>query len=241
MPINKSKHPIIGLIGGMSPEASLKYYELLIHLIPKTTGDRHTGNILLDSVDFDDILTGLATENWKDIENIVAEAYQQLVAAQANVFVICSNTIHKVVPNLEHTFTIPFIHIIEPVKDFILKYKMQRVGLLGTKFTMEDSFYREYLKKHNIDVIVPDKIDRDEVHRIIIEELTSGDFKSSYLYLKKLCEKVKDKGAEGIILGCTELPLILHAGDADIPLIDTIRLHVDAIIQHVYAQNKSKD
>jgi len=218
----------IGLIGGMSWESTLEYYRIINELVSKRLGGHHSAKIILYSVDFDEVVKLQHQGDWEKLGKMLAEIARRLEACGADLILICTNTMHKVADYVQKAISIPLLSIIDATAEDIKKSGLKKVGLLGTKFTMEDDFYRTGLERHGINTVIPDEEDRNTVHRIIFDELCLGVFKeSSKEELKKIVEKLKEKGAEGVVLACTELPLILNQDDCDIPLFDTTRIHAE--------------
>jgi aspartate racemase len=218
----------IGLIGGMSWESTLEYYKIINELVSKKLGGHHSAKIILYSVDFDEVVKPQHQGDWVKLGEMLAEIARRLEACGADLVLICTNTMHKVADYVQKAINIPLLSIIDATAEKIKRAGLKRVGLLGTKFTMEDDFYRTGLERHGITTVIPDEEDRNTVHRIIFDELCLGVFKeSSKEELKKIVKKLKEKGAEGVVLACTELPLLLSQEDCDIPLFDTTRIHAE--------------
>ena len=214
----------IGLLGGMSWESTLEYYRIINEEVAKRLNGLHSAKIILYSFDFDEIAELQIKNRWNELGEILAEKAKMLEKAGADFILICTNTMHKVADYVQRRISIPLLSIIDCVAEEIVKKGIERVGLLGTKFTMEDGFYEDGLRRYGLDVVIPDEEDRNEVHRIIFEELCRGIFKdSSKKKLIEIIEKLKMKGAEGVILGCTELPLLVK--QADIPIFDSTKIH----------------
>jgi len=218
----------IGLIGGMSWESTLEYYRIINELVSKRLGGHHSAKIILYSVDFDEVVKLQHQGDWKKLGEMLAEIARRLEACGADLVLICTNTMHKVADYVQKAINIPLLSIIDATAEEIKRVGLKRVGLLGTKFTMEDDFYRAGLERHGIQTVIPDEEDRNTVHRVIFDELCLGVFKeSSKEELKKIVKKLKEKGAEGVVLACTELPILLSQEDCDIPLFDTTRIHAE--------------
>ncbi len=218
----------IGLIGGMSWESTLEYYRIINELVSKRLGGHHSAKIILYSVDFDEVVKLQHKGDWEKLGEMLAEIARRLEACGADLILICTNTMHKVADYVQKAINIPLLSIIDATAEEIKRTGLRKVGLLGTKFTMEDDFYRAGLERHGIQTVIPDEEDRNTVHRIIFDELCLGVFKeSSKEELKKIVEKLKERGAEGVVLACTELPLLLSQEDCDIPIFDTTRIHAE--------------
>jgi aspartate racemase len=218
----------IGLIGGMSWESTLEYYRIINELVSKRLGGHHSAKIILYSVDFDEVVKLQHKGDWEKLGEMLAEIARRLETCGADLVLICTNTMHKVADYVQKAINIPLLSIIDATAEEIKRTGLRKVGLLGTKFTMEDDFYRAGLERHGIQTVIPDEEDRNTVHRIIFDELCLGVFKeSSKEELKKIVEKLKEKGAGGVVLACTELPLLLSQEDCDIPIFDTTRIHAE--------------
>ena len=223
----------IGLIGGMSWESSVVYYELINKKVRKELGGHHSCDSILLTVDFDEIVKLQHEGNWTKLDEMMAKAAQQLEKAGAELIVLCTNTMHLCTPAIKKAISIPFLHIAEATAMAIESQGLKKVALLGTKFTMEKDFYKDYIAKNfGIEVIIPNSEDRDEVHRIIYNELVQGEIKeeSKEIY-KNIIEKLEQEGAEGVILGCTEIPLLIKADDVSIPIFDTTTIHAEKAVE----------
>ncbi|WOD41287.1 aspartate/glutamate racemase family protein [Nodosilinea sp. E11] len=223
----------IGLIGGMSWESSLEYYRILNQTTRDRLGGLHSAKIILFSVDFADMAAMQHEGRWNEISEILVEAAQQLQMAGASLVLVCANTMHRLADDIEACISIPLLHIADATAEAIKAQGLGRVGLLGTKFTMEEAFYRDRLRdKHGLEMIVPDAAGREAVHTIIYEELCQGEIKpESRQTLLALCQELMEAGAEGVVLGCTELELLLGDGAATVPLFPTTRIHAEAAVK----------
>jgi aspartate racemase len=222
----------IGLIGGMSWESSLEYYRILNEKVKKELGGLHSAKTIMYSVDFEEIKNLQHEGEWAKLTEIMIGAAKSLEKAGAEMIVICTNTMHKMAPEVEKNISLPLIHIADTTAQSIKNLKLKKVGLLGTKFTMEQEFYKNRLvEKHNIDVVVPNDEDRDLVHKIIYNELCLGNIKGSSKqeYIRIINNLIKD-GAEGVILGCTEIPLLIKQEDVAIPIFDTTTIHAEIAV-----------
>ncbi len=220
----------IGLIGGMSWESTVPYYRQINETTRERLGGLHSARIILYSVDFHDIERLQHAGDWQAAGVLLAEAARVLQAAGAAFLVLCTNTMHNVAASIEAAVTIPLFHIADPTADAIRQAGHSTVGLLGTRFTMEQAFYRNRLsERHGLRVIVPDPEDRDAVHRIIYEELCLGvvTAESRRVYRGVIASLAK-QGAQAIILGCTEISLLVAQDDSAVPLFDTTALHARA-------------
>ena len=220
----------IGLIGGMSWESTVPYYRQINETIKERLGGLHSAKIVLYSVDFHEIERHQHAENWEAAGAILADAARSLEAAGATFLVLCTNTMHKVASSIETAVAIPLLHIADPTATEIKRAGHSTVGLLGTRFTMEQAFYRDRLsERHGLRVIVPDSEDRETVHRVIYEELCLGVVNSeSRNEYRRIMGRLASRGAQAIILGCTEISLLVSQQDSEIPLFDTTAIHARA-------------
>jgi len=216
----------IGLIGGMSWESTLPYYRQINELVKQRLGGLHSARIVLYSVDFHDIERLQHSGRWDEAGHLLAAAARSLEAAGADFLVLCTNTMHKVAPAIEAAVRIPLLHIADATAAEIRRTGLRRVGLLATRFTMEQDFYRRRLEDHGIGVIVPDAPDREVVHRVIYDELCLGSIRvDSRDRYREIIARLVGSGAEGIIFGCTEIGLLVSAADAPVPVFDTTAIH----------------
>ena len=231
----------IGLIGGMSWESSKMYYEFINRRVQALLGGNHSAKSVMVSVDFDTIEKLSFAGDWKEIGRLMALATKQLESAGADVVVLCTNTIHLVADSIRSATELPFIHIADTTADAIRARGLKRVGLLGTAFTMEKEFYKGHISNtYGIDIIVPGQGDREIVHNIIYKELVKGVFKTeSRSKVKKIMHKLVDEGAEGIIMGCTELPLIVPGNSTEIITFDTSEIHAFAAVDWVLKNSEA--
>ena len=222
----------IGLIGGMSWESSLEYYRILNQTTRARLGGLHSAKVIMFSVDFTDMATMQHEGRWADISDILIEAAQKLQMAGASMVLICANTMHLLAADVEARISIPLVHIVDAVAEPIKAQGLGRVGLLGTKFTMEQDFYRQRLiEHHGLEVLIPNDSGRDVVHQIIYDELCQGQFKpDSRQRVLAICQGLVEAGAEGVILGCTELELLVKDAAAAVPLFPTTRIHAEAAV-----------
>ena len=223
----------IGLIGGMSWESSLEYYKIVNETVKEKLGGLHSCKCLMYSVDFG-VIEALQHQNkWDELTKLMIEAAQNLKHGGADFIVICTNTMHKMAPEIETATGLNVLHIANVTGAAISKDQIQKVGLLGTRFTMEGDFYKKRLKdNYDIEVIIPEDADRQIIHDIIYNELCLGlikdDSRQKYInIINKLCAN----GAEGIILGCTEIPLLIKQSDVLIPVYDTTKIHAESAVE----------
>jgi aspartate racemase len=224
----------IGLIGGMSWESTVHYYQIINRTIAERLGGLHSAKLLLHSVDFQQIAELQRADHWEEAGANLAEIAARLEGAGADFLVICTNTMHKVVPAIEARVKIPVLHIADPTAVAIKEAGFRRVGLLGTRFTMEHAFYRSRLEEqHQIEVLVPSAEDRNLVHDVIFGELCLGKVEeASRASYRRIIAGLVERGAEGIILGCTEIAMLIQDRDASVPLFDTTFLHAFAAATH---------
>ena len=218
----------IGLIGGMSWESTVTYYKIINEVIKEKLGGLHSAKCVLYSVDFQEIEECQANGNWEKSGEILGEAAYNLEKAGADFIVICTNTMHKVVNQIKEKISIPILHIAEMTAEKILEKGLKNIALLGTKYTMEQDFYKSKLIEKGINVIIPDKNDIEIINEVIYDELCLGtinsDSKKKFL---EIVDKLRSKEAEGIILGCTEIGLLIKNADTDVPLFDTAIIHAE--------------
>jgi aspartate racemase len=224
----------IGLIGGMSWESTIPYYRTINETVRNARGGLHSAKLVLYSVDFHPIEAMQRRAQWAEAGDVLAQAARALETAGADFLVLCTNTMHKVASTVERAVRTPLLHIADPTAEAIRQAGLRTVGLLGTRFTMEESFYRDRLReRHGIDVVVPGEDDRTAVHRIIYDELCMGRVvDASRATFAHTIERLVDRGAEGIVLGCTEISLLVGASDAPVPVCDTTLLHARAAAIH---------
>ncbi len=227
----------IGLIGGMSWESSLEYYRILNETIKAKLGGLHSAKCIMYSVDFAEVETLQRQDRWEEAAQLMIVAGQSLERAGADFVILCTNTMHKLADDIQYNIGIPLLHIADATAEKIKSAGLKKIGLLGTRFTMEHDFYKgRLIDKYGLEVIVPDSQDRAIIHRVIYDELCLGVVKqeSREQYIQ-IMEELVQAGAEGIILGCTEIELLVHDGDSQVPLFPTTTLH--AIAAAEYALN----
>ena len=217
----------LGLIGGMSWESTVPYYRQINQTVKATLGGLHSAKIILYSVDFAEVEHLQASGQWDAAGELLADVAQKLAHAGADGLVLCTNTMHKVADTIANAVNIPLLHIADPTALAITQAGFTRVGLLGTRFTMEQDFYRSRLEsQHGLTVLTPPQADRDLVHQVIYNELCRGDIRSrsraSYL---RVIADLHQQGAQAVILGCTEIALLVQPQDCALPLFDTTALH----------------
>ena len=217
----------IGLIGGMSWESTVPYYRQVNETVKRQLGGLHSAKVVLVSVDFHEVERLQHAGDWDAAGVLLADAARSLQAAGADFMVLCTNTMHKVAPAIEAAVTIPLFHIADPTAEQIKRAGHAKIGLLGTRFTMEQAFYKDRLReRHGLEVLVPDEADRDIVHRIIYDELCLGSIvDASRDEYRRIIAGLVAQGAQAIILGCTEISLLVAQQDAAVPLFDTTAIH----------------
>jgi amino-acid racemase len=224
----------IGLIGGMSWESSLEYYRIINEEVKRKLGGLHSAKILMYSVDFEEIEKAQHQGKWDEATKLMIEAAQRLEKGGVDFVVICSNTMHKMSGEVQKNIRIPLLHIGDATAEKIKEASFKKVGLLGTRFTMEEDFYKGRLMgRYGLEVVIPDEKGRQIVHDIIYKELCLGVIKTSSKgqFCEIIQNLVKD-GAEGIILGCTEIPLLIKQEDVKVPLFDTTRIHAESVVEY---------
>ena len=224
----------IGLIGGMSWESSSEYYRLVNEGVKARLGGLHSARCVMVSVDFAEVETLQHQGRWDEAAGLLAAAAQSVERGGAEFLVICTNTMHKVAEAVQNRVQIPLLHIADATAELVKAAGIQRIGLLGTRFTMEENFYKGRLtQKYGLDVLVPEAASREIVHRVIYEELVLGQIEaaSKQQYLA-IIEQLIAQGAEGVILGCTEIGLLVQPSDARVPLFDTTRIHAEAAVEY---------
>lgn len=216
----------IGLLGGMSWESTLPYYRLINQAVQERLGGLHSARIVLYSFDFDDVERLQRAGDWDAAGTLLADAARRLVGAGAELLVLCTNTMHRVAPALEAAVAVPLLHIADPTAEAIRRAGLATVGLIGTRFTMEQDFYRDRLRGHGLEVLTPPPADRELVHRVVYEELCRGRvLDASRADYRRVMADLVARGAQAVILGCTEISLLVGPQDATVPLFDTTRLH----------------
>ena len=222
----------IGLLGGMSWESTALYYQLLNEGVRDRLGGLHSARCVIHSVDFAEIEQLQHEDRWDEAGTLLASCANGLQAAGADVLLICTNTMHIVADEIQAAIDIPLLHLADATATAIKHAGLDRVGLLGTAFTMEKAFYKDRLASHDISVIVPDSDDRQLVHNVIYNELCLGVVnESSRAEYLRIIEKLVTSEAQGIVAGCTEIELLVNEADCPVPLFPTTRLHVDAAIE----------
>ncbi|MCP4538642.1 MAG: aspartate/glutamate racemase family protein [Chloroflexi bacterium] len=226
-------HKKIGILGGMSPESTVEYYQHITRTYTERFGDYGYPEVLIYSVSFQPYVDWPNQDRWDLVAQGLSEAAQKLEAAGADFVVIATNTMHLVFDQVQANVTVPMLSLLDAVSDAILAREIETVGLLGTKFTMEKTFYQDALTRKGITVLVPDAQDRAYVNTVIYDELVAGQIRDeSRTGYVAIIDKLAKRGAEGIILGCTEIPLLVSEENAGIPLFDTTVIHAEAALNY---------
>jgi aspartate racemase len=227
----------IGLLGGMSWESSVEYYRILNESIRERLGGFHSARCVLVSVDFAEIESLQYSGRWQESGQVLAGAASVLQQAGAECVVLCTNTMHKLAPAIQAAISIPFLHIADATGARVRNSGMQSVGLLGTRFTMEEDFYKERLvNQFGLDVLIPPAVERQQVHDVIYQELCMGILRpESQQCFTDIIASLAARGAQGIILGCTEIGLLVKPDDSPVPLFDTTRIHAEAAVEWALA------
>ena len=224
----------IGLIGGMSWESSLEYYRIINELVKEKLGGLHSAKSLMYSLDFDEIEKLQHQGKWDKLTSLMIKAAQDLEKGGADFVLICTNTMHKMADDVQDNINIPLLHLVDTTADKIKQNRLKKVGLLGTNFTMEEDFYKgRLMNKYGLDVIIPTENDRQIIHQVIYQELCLGNIKKSSKdrYIE-IINKLIESGAEAVILGCTEIPLLIRQEDVKVPLYDTTAIHAEAAVEY---------
>jgi aspartate racemase len=230
----------IGLLGGMSWESTAEYYRLVNELVAERLGGLHSADCIMRSVDFAEIEVLQREDRWEEAGERLADEARQLEQAGAELLVLCTNTMHKLAPEINRAISIPFVHIADTTADAVKRANLTRVGLLATAYTMEQEFYVGRLRDHGLEVIVPGADDRRIVHDVIYDELCRGIIKdSSREQYRRIMRALADDGAQGILLGCTEIDLLVNQDDSPVGVFDTTRLHAERAVELSVAPDAS--
>lgn len=225
----------IGLLGGLSPESTVEYYKIINSEVRKVLGGCSSAELIIESFNFKEIETLQFEGKWKELGDKLGQAAQKLEQGGADYIVICTNLMHKVAPIVQDYISVPLIHMVDSVAKEIKKRKMNKIGLLGTIFTMEEDFYsKKLLDDYGIETVIPEKSDREEVSRVIYKELCCGVIteQSKQRYLR-IIDKMKQAGAQGVILGCTEIPLMIGETDTDMAIFNTTQIHAMSVVEKI--------
>jgi aspartate racemase len=224
----------IGLIGGMSWESSIEYYRIINEITKARLGGLHSAKSLMVTVDFAEIEKLQHEDRWEEAGKILAKCAQGLERGGADFIVLCTNTMHKLTDQITANVKIPFLHIADATAEKIVAAGMKKIGLLGTRFTMEHDFYKGRLVQNfGLEVLIPNEADRQIIHRVIFDELVQGKIlEASHVEFKRIMESLAAQGAEGIILGCTEIELLVKQEDSCVPLFATTSIHATAAVEY---------
>lgn len=231
----------IGLLGGMSWESTILYYQQINQGVRARLGGLHSAKIIMHSVDFAEIEQYQVTGQWETAGQQLAAAASGLERVGADMVLICTNLMHKVAPIIERQLTVPLLHIADAAGRAIQRQGLQKIGLLGARYTMEEDFYRQrLLDKFGIEVVIPAAKERELVHQVIFDELCRGQVTDSARrnYLQ-IIAGLRGQGAQGVILGCTEIPLLVGPEDTDLPLFNTTALHAESALEHAFNETVS--
>jgi amino-acid racemase len=233
-PFSETKMKTIGLIGGMSWESSLVYYRLINEDVRARLGSLHSAKCLMYSVDFAEIEPLQHRGRWSEAAERMIEVARHLEDGGADFLLLCTNTMHKTADEIDKHVQIPLLHIGDATAEAVKRQRINKVGLLGTKFTMEDDFYRAHLiEKHGLEAIIPKEKERQTIHRVIYDELCLGKIeRRSKEQYKNIIENLVGRGANGIVLGCTEIGLLVGNEDSEVTVFDTTQIHAEAAVNH---------
>jgi len=231
----------IGLIGGITPESTILYYRILNQLNADNLGKSHSAEVVINSFDFGKIAKLQKENRWDLLDKLMAETAKNLQDAGAACIIICANTMHLCIDAVRNAVKIPVIHIAEATSKSIIEKKLKKVALLGTKYTMEKDFFIDVLKSFGIEAVIPESSEREVIHNVIYEELSVGNINlvSKEKYLSIIKNLIK-KGAEGVILGCTEIPLLISQKDISVPVFDTTKIHATAVFKYAINNNQQQ-
>ncbi len=231
----------IGLIGGMSWESSVEYYRIINQLAREHYGGLHSAKCIMHSYDFEQIAGAQRRDDWDGLADTLVETAENLKASGADFIVICTNTMHKLADEVQNRANIPVLHIADATGQKVNEKGLKKVALLGTKYTMEADFYRERLtRRYGLEVLIPGDADRQFIHDVIFGELCQGIMDpSSKEKFKCIINELVSRGVEGIILGCTEIPLLIKQEDVDVPVFDTTQIHAEAAIEMAMGREKN--
>jgi aspartate racemase len=225
---------IIGLIGGMSWESSAEYYRIINETVNERLGGLHSAKCMMYSLDMNEINILQHEGRWDEVSILAVDAAKRVERGGAEFIVLCTNTVHKLAESIEMSVNIPLLHIADATAKTIKNKQLLKVGLIGTRFTMEHEFYKGRLKeKHGIEVVIPNEEDRQIIHDVIYNELCKGELnENSRAKFQEIINRLVEDGAEGIILGCTEIPLLVKEEDVEVPIFNTTRIHAEAAVEY---------
>lgn len=222
----------LGILGGMSAESSILYYQQINQAVHQRLGGNHGAKLLIANLDFEDVVVLQKNGQWQQAGELLADHAKRLQNAGADGILLATNTMHKVAPIIESQLDVPFLHLLTATVEVIQQKNLKKIGLLGTLFTMTDGFYQAFMADKGIEIIVPNPTQREAVHRIIYDELCCGnittDSKATYL---QIINQLQADGAEAVILGCTEIGLLIQQADTALPILDTSLIHIDYAVE----------
>ena len=223
----------IGIIGGLSAESTIEYYKILIKEYNERKGGAASPLLIIDSLNLEVLVNLVSDDNWDEVVNIILQSAKNLEQAGAEVIIIATNTVHKIYDKIQEQISTPMISILDVTAEAAKSMNLKKVGLLGTKFTMQSDFFHKVFQKHGMEIIVPNQEDQKLVNEVIFQELTfhiiTEESKQGYI---EVIKNLQEKGAEGVILGCTEIPLLIKKEDSPIPIFDTTTLHAMAALEY---------
>ena len=227
----------LGLIGGMSWESTVPYYQIINEIVKNKLGGLHSARLILYSVEFAEIEEMQSAGQWDTAAEVLGDAARKLEACGADYIVICTNTMHKVAPQIQRMISVPVIHIADATAEVLKQDGIRRIALLGTRYTMTQDFYKQRLIDQGFEVLIPEEKDIEPVNRIIFEELCVGEIKDeSRKEYQRIIQDLKDRGAEGVILGCTEIGMLIKPEDSVLPVYDTTLIHAQAAAEAALAE-----
>ena len=227
----------LGLIGGMSWESTVPYYQIINEAVKDRLGGLHSARLILYSVEFAEIEEMQSAGQWDTAAEVLGDAARKLEACGADYIVICTNTMHKVAPQIQRMISVPVIHIADATAEVLKQDGIRRIALLGTRYTMTQDFYKQRLIDQGFEVLIPEEKDIEPVNRIIFEELCVGEIKDeSRKEYQRIIQDLKDRGAEGVILGCTEIGMLISQEDSVLPVYDTTLIHAQAAAKAALAE-----
>ncbi|MBR2726841.1 MAG: aspartate/glutamate racemase family protein [Solobacterium sp.] len=227
----------LGLIGGMSWESTVPYYQIINEIVKNKLGGLHSARLILYSVEFAEIEEIQSAGQWDTAAEVLGDAARKLEACGADYIVICTNTMHKVAPQIQRMISVPVIHIADATAEVLKQDGIRRIALLGTRYTMTQDFYKQRLIDQGFEVLIPEEKDIEPVNRIIFEELCVGEIKDeSRKEYQRIIQDLKDRGAEGVILGCTEIGMLIKPEDSVLPVYDTTLIHAQAAAEAALAE-----
>ena len=231
----------LGLLGGTSWESTVLYYQHINTQVRKRVGGFHSAPLLLNSVDFADVELWARNGQWTEVGRRFGDAAKALVAAGAQAIMLCTNTLHIAAEHIERAAGVPFIHIVDATADKIKEQGLRKVILLGTRYTMENDFFKDRLQSYGIEAVVPDPAGRDEVHRVVFEELVQGVVKadSRAAYAEIVKQLAQNENAYGLIMGCTEIGMLITEEDVQMPTFDTMKIHAEKAVEWAIANGNS--